>query len=34
MKLLVASGIGVLTAAGIYLLARGQNFPVIIGSRS
>lgn len=31
MELLLASGIGALTAAGIYLVARGQTFPVIIG---
>jgi multicomponent K+:H+ antiporter subunit C len=31
MELLLASGIGVLTAAGIYLVARAQTFPVIIG---
>ncbi|HSK41261.1 MAG TPA: Na+/H+ antiporter subunit C [Arenibaculum sp.] len=31
MELLFASGIGVLTAAGVYLTLRGQTFPVIIG---
>lgn len=31
MELLVASGIGVLTAAGIYLVLRGHSFPVIVG---
>ena len=31
MELLLASAIGVLTAAGVYLLARGQTYPVIIG---
>lgn len=31
MELLLASGIGVLTAAGVYLVARAQTFPVIIG---
>ena len=31
MEFLVASGIGLLTAAGVYLLLRGQTFPVIIG---
>ncbi|WP_372421489.1 Na+/H+ antiporter subunit C [Salinarimonas chemoclinalis] len=31
MELLLASGIGVLTAAGIYLVCRAQTFPVIIG---
>ena len=31
MEFLIASAIGVLTAAGIYLVLRGQSFPVIIG---
>lgn len=31
MEYLIASAIGVLTAAGIYLVLRGQSFPVIIG---
>jgi multicomponent K+:H+ antiporter subunit C len=31
MELLVASGIGVMTAAGTYLLLRGRTFPVIVG---
>ena len=31
MEFLVATGIGVLTAAGIYLSLRGHSFPVIIG---
>jgi len=31
MELLVAIAIGVLTAAGIYLLLRQRTFPVIIG---
>jgi multicomponent K+:H+ antiporter subunit C len=31
MELLVASGIGVLTAAGIYLVLRQRSFPVILG---
>jgi multicomponent K+:H+ antiporter subunit C len=31
MEMLVASGIGVLSAAGIYLILRGRSFPVIIG---
>jgi multicomponent K+:H+ antiporter subunit C len=31
MELLVASGIGVLTAAGIYLVLRARTFPVILG---
>lgn len=31
MEFLVASGIGVLTTGGVYLLLRGHTFPVIIG---
>ena len=31
MELLVATAIGVLTAAGIYLVLRQRTFPVIIG---
>lgn len=31
MEILLASGIGALTAAGVYLVARAQTFPVIIG---
>ena len=31
MELLVASGIGVLTAAGVYLLLRASTFPVMLG---
>ncbi|PWB65183.1 MAG: Na+/H+ antiporter subunit C [Bradyrhizobiaceae bacterium] len=31
MELLVASGIGVLTAAGVYLVMRRRTFPVVIG---
>jgi multicomponent K+:H+ antiporter subunit C len=31
VEFLIASAIGVLTAAGIYLVLRGQSFPVIIG---
>ena len=31
MEFLVASGIGVLTAAGIYLVLRLRTFPVILG---
>ena len=31
MELLVATAIGVLTAAGIYLVLRRRTFPVIIG---
>ncbi|ETX27404.1 Na+/H+ antiporter subunit C [Roseivivax isoporae] len=32
MELLVASAIGVLTAAGIYLVLRLRTFPVIVGT--
>ncbi|UWQ21914.1 Na+/H+ antiporter subunit C [Jannaschia sp. W003] len=32
MELLVASGIGVLTAAGLYLVLRLRTFPVILGT--
>ena len=31
MEFLVASGIGMMTAVGVYLTLRGQSFPVIIG---
>jgi len=31
MELIVASGIGVLTAGGVYLLLRLRTFPVILG---
>jgi multicomponent K+:H+ antiporter subunit C len=31
MEMLVASGIGFMTTAGIYLALRGHSFPVIIG---
>jgi multicomponent K+:H+ antiporter subunit C len=31
MELLVASGIGVIFAAGIYLMLRARTFPVILG---
>lgn len=31
MEFLVASGIGVLTAAGIYLCLRARTFPVVLG---
>jgi multicomponent K+:H+ antiporter subunit C len=31
MEFLVASGVGVMSAAGTYLLLRGRTFPVIIG---
>ncbi|TMM55425.1 Na+/H+ antiporter subunit C [Sulfitobacter sabulilitoris] len=32
MELLIASAIGVLTAAGIYMVLRFRTFPVIIGT--
>jgi len=31
MEALVASGLGVVTAAGVYLLLRGRTFPVVLG---
>ncbi len=31
MEALVASGVGVMTAAGIYLMLRGRTFPVVLG---
>lgn len=31
MELLVASGVGIMTATGVYLLLRARTFPVIIG---
>jgi multicomponent K+:H+ antiporter subunit C len=31
MEFLVATGIGVVTASGIYLLLRGRTFPVVLG---
>lgn len=31
MEMLVASGIGTMTAAGVYLVLRGRTFPVIVG---
>lgn len=31
MELLVASAIGILTAAGVYLMLRRRTFPVIVG---
>ena len=31
MEFLVASAIGVMTAAGIYLVLRARTFPVVIG---
>ncbi|PIY72873.1 MAG: Na+/H+ antiporter subunit C, partial [Rhodobacterales bacterium CG_4_10_14_0_8_um_filter_70_9] len=30
MEFLVASGVGVMTAAGIYLMLRGRTFPVVL----
>jgi len=31
LEFLLASGIGVVTASGIYLLLRGRTFPVVLG---
>ena len=31
MEFLLASGMGVVTACGIYLLLRGRTFPVVLG---
>jgi len=31
MELLVASGVGVMTAVGVFLLLRGRTFPVVLG---
>ncbi|NSY36706.1 Na+/H+ antiporter subunit C [Leisingera sp. ANG59] len=31
MELLVASAVGILTAAGVYLILRRRSFPVILG---
>lgn len=31
MEFLVATGIGMVTACGIYLLLRGRTFPVVLG---
>jgi multicomponent K+:H+ antiporter subunit C len=31
MELLVASGVGVSTAVGVYLCLRGRTFPVVLG---
>ncbi|HIP79777.1 MAG TPA: Na+/H+ antiporter subunit C, partial [Kiloniellaceae bacterium] len=31
MEFLVASGVGSVTAAGVYLVLRGRTFPVIVG---
>jgi len=31
MEALVASGIGIVSATGIYLLLRGRTFPVVLG---
>lgn len=31
LELLIASAIGVLTAAGVYLCLRGRTFPVVLG---
>lgn len=34
MELLVASGVGMATATGIYLLLRARTFPVVLGLTS
>jgi multicomponent K+:H+ antiporter subunit C len=31
MEFLVASAVGIMTAAGIYLVLRGRTFPVVLG---
>lgn len=31
MEALLASGIGLVTAAGVYLMLRGRTFPVVLG---
>lgn len=31
MEFLVASAVGVMTAAGVYLVLRGRTFPVVLG---
>ena len=31
MEFLVASGVGVMTAAGLFLMLRGRTFPVVLG---
>jgi multicomponent K+:H+ antiporter subunit C len=31
MEFLLATGIGVVTACGIYLMLRGRTFPVVLG---
>lgn len=31
MEFLLASGLGVVTACGVYLLLRGRTFPVVLG---
>ncbi len=31
LEFLIASGIGMLTAAGVYLMLRGRTFPVVLG---
>ena len=31
MEILVAGGIGVLTACGVYLVLRGRTFPLVLG---
>ena len=31
MELLLAAGLGIVTACGVYLLLRGRTFPVVLG---
>lgn len=31
MEFIVASSVGIMTAAGVYLLLRGRTFPVVLG---
>ncbi|MBX3609907.1 MAG: Na+/H+ antiporter subunit C [Hydrogenophaga sp.] len=31
MEFLLASGIGIVTATGVYLMLRGRTFPVVLG---
>ncbi|WP_366555493.1 Na+/H+ antiporter subunit C [Aquibaculum sediminis] len=31
MEYLLASGVGVLTATGVYMILRGRSFPVVVG---
>ena len=31
MEFLVATGVGMVTATGVYLMLRGRSFPVVLG---